>query len=82
MNPSRHSAHHVKQSTFKGSDRQIRGQVIKVLVKYKKLTKSQLKSHLQNKLTTAQLKRIQKQLTNLEKEGFIIKKQKYFSVAQ
>ncbi len=31
-NPSRKSAHHVKQSAFKGSDRQIRGAVVRALL--------------------------------------------------
>lgn len=32
-NPSRKSAHHVKQSKFEGSDRQIRGMILRVLMK-------------------------------------------------
>jgi A/G-specific adenine glycosylase len=32
-NPSRHSKHHVTQSRFKGSDRQIRGAIIRLLTK-------------------------------------------------
>ena len=31
-NPSRKSSHYVKQSPFQGSDRQVRGQIIKILV--------------------------------------------------
>ena len=36
-NPSRQSKHHVKQSKFKGSDRQIRGSILRVLLKHKML---------------------------------------------
>lgn len=32
-NPARRSAHHVRQSTFEGSDRQIRGAILRALVK-------------------------------------------------
>ena len=34
INPSRRSAHHAKQSRFEGSDRQIRGIVLKLLTKF------------------------------------------------
>lgn len=42
-NPSRKSAHHNKQSTFQGSDRQIRGMIIKMLTtQYPELERSQV----------------------------------------
>lgn len=41
-NPSRKSAHHVVQSTFQGSDRQIRGRIIKLLVAHGSLPYQQL----------------------------------------
>jgi A/G-specific adenine glycosylase len=37
-NPSRKSKHHTKQSTFKGSDRQIRGEIIRLLTKTSVMT--------------------------------------------
>ena len=42
-NPSRKSAHHNKQSTFQGSDRQIRGMIIRMLTtQYPVLERDQL----------------------------------------
>lgn len=75
-NASRRSAHHAKQSSFEGSDRQIRGAIIKVLVKHNKLTELQFIKALQKnpKSTTEQLQK-------LEKEGFIKKQKEYYSFA-
>jgi len=42
INPSRKSKHHVKQSKFEGSDRQIRGMIIKLLTEYPSLEPEQL----------------------------------------
>jgi A/G-specific adenine glycosylase len=41
-NPSRKSAHHAVQSTFQGSDRQIRGRIIKLLVAHGSLQRNEL----------------------------------------
>jgi A/G-specific adenine glycosylase len=41
-NPSRKSAHHAVQSTFQGSDRQIRGRIIKLMVAHGTLKKDAL----------------------------------------
>jgi A/G-specific adenine glycosylase len=41
-NPSRKSKHHTIQSTFEGSDRQIRGAIIRELTKYPTLEKTEL----------------------------------------
>ncbi len=48
-NPSRKSKHHTKQSTFKGSLRQVRGEIIKILIQeHETLTVPQLKQKIQN----------------------------------
>lgn len=41
-NPSRKSKHHVKQSAFEGSDRQIRGALIRELTKHESIDRSEL----------------------------------------
>lgn len=41
-NPSRKSKHHAKQSKFEGSERQIRGGIIRALAEYPKLTYNEL----------------------------------------
>ncbi|QQR53579.1 A/G-specific adenine glycosylase [bacterium] len=45
-NPSRASAHHAKQSKFEGSDRQVRGQIVKFLVEVHRVHKSTLEQQL------------------------------------
>lgn len=55
VNPSRKSAHHTKQSKFEGSDRQIRGMIVRILTKTlepiaeKKLTDMIDKDHVRVK---------------------------------
>lgn len=67
-NPSRRSAHHVKQSAFVGSYRQKRAAVLKQILKRKLSTKNQLQKILKYESGT-----IEKILTDLEKDGFIRK---------
>jgi len=80
-NPSRRSSHHTKQSQFEGSDRQVRGCIIKVLVEKKRLTEVQLVSHMMTVLPNMKRERVRKQLKKLEQEGFIQKKKKYFQLS-
>lgn len=47
-NPSRQSKHHSKQSTFKGSLRQTRGEILRVLASHQALTKEALFQHLES----------------------------------
>jgi A/G-specific adenine glycosylase len=39
-NPSRKSVHHTKQSTFEGSDRQIRGMIIRLLTRFTRINRT------------------------------------------
>jgi len=67
-NPSRKSAHYQKQGAFEGSDRQIRGQILKLLLRESKLTDTEICSKLQqNKDRTRSI------LTALVKEGLLKK---------
>lgn len=68
-NPSRKSKHHTTQSKFEGSDRQIRGAIIKVLTQKPSATLKQLHA-----LFPDQEKRVEKILDGLYKEGFVLKK--------
>lgn len=65
-NPSRKSAHHAKQSTFEGSDRQIRGKIIKELTQSSGLDFNQLCS-----LINKEPVRIARALDQLQKEQLI-----------
>jgi A/G-specific adenine glycosylase len=74
-NPSRRSAHHQRQSTFEGSERQIRGMIIRVLTHHKRLTFS-----LIGELIPRQQERIIKNLDNLCQEGLISYKDGYYQL--
>ncbi len=71
-NPSRKSAHHTKQSKFEGSERQIRGMILRVLLNAPASTFERI-CHIIDR----EPERIQKNLDNLHSEG-LIKKQKEF----
>lgn len=66
-NPSRKSKHHIKQSKFEGSFRQIRGAILRLLTQHPTLTKQQLIERI-NKGD----ERITKALQQLHHEGFIV----------
>jgi len=60
------SAHYRKQAPFKGSDRQIRGKILRQLLKIKELTQIELSQQL-----NVNLNKLKSILHQLEKEGFI-----------
>lgn len=65
-NPSRASAHHARQSKFEGSDRQIRGMILKLLTHHQQLSLPQLLA-----LIEREPERIAKALGQLQQEKFI-----------
>lgn len=67
-NPNRRSKHHITQKTFTGSDRHIRGMLIKLLIE-KSYTRTQLL-----KVLPFEDVRIDAQLAMLNREGMILKK--------
>ncbi len=68
-NPSRKSAHYTRQSSFKGSNRQLRGKILQLLSQENPVLKDTL-------LTIVEFNEFQilKALENLKKEGFIIER--------
>ncbi|MFC1607289.1 A/G-specific adenine glycosylase [Candidatus Latescibacterota bacterium] len=66
VNPSRKSAHYTKQSRFEGSDRQLRGAVIRELTAKTSINVNEIPI-----LLKAKPERIDKILKSLEQEGFI-----------
>jgi A/G-specific adenine glycosylase len=71
-NPSRKSKHHTKQSKFEGSDRQIRGAVVRLLTQQQSASLKELHT------LGFEKKRLSKILDDLCKENFIVQeKQKY-----
>lgn len=65
-NPNRKSAHYVKQKKFVGSDRQVRGKIVALLVKRALLT-----ARAAAQETHEPLERVEKIFGRLEKEGFV-----------
>jgi A/G-specific adenine glycosylase len=45
-NPNRRSRHYASQSKFEGSDRQLRGQILRALLEHSSLTAAELRQHL------------------------------------
>ncbi len=68
-NPNKKSAHYVRQSPFENSNRQVRGRIVKALVKGPPLTAARIV-----KETGMDAERVRKNLDQLAREGFIVKK--------
>ncbi len=67
-NPNKRSKHYSLQSRFEGSDRQIRGRVLKVLVSQQNVTKEQFLRLLQD-----EEERVSQILDKMEQEGMIVR---------
>jgi len=67
-NPNSKSKHYIKQSAFKGSDRQIRGAILRALS-----SKKESRLSLHKLLSGFDMQRIDEQLEKLEREGMIQK---------
>ena len=65
-NPSRRSVHHSRQSQFEGSNRQLRGAIIRILAATHDTTAAEL-----TQLIDFPMRRIKISLTRLTKEGLI-----------
>jgi len=66
-NPNRRSVHYTKQPAFEGSDRKIRGEVLRLLIPGEGMTREQITGSF-----TEDPARIRKILDGLEKDGFIV----------
>jgi A/G-specific adenine glycosylase len=64
-NPNRRSAHYAKQSRFAGSDRELRGKILRLALAHKKISVQEIVARIPEPQ-----KRIQKIMQALEKEGF------------
>ena len=72
-NPSRRSAQHVVQKTFKGSVREVRGDILRTLLEKKKATARQLQKKFEDE-------RFEKALSGLIKDGLVQKKGSIYSL--
>ncbi len=75
INPNRRSAHYTRQSPFANSNRQVRGAILKALVKQSPLSAAGLM-----KSTGMDTEKIEKNLVQLCKEGFVKKKGRNYSI--
>lgn len=75
VNPNRRSAHYQKQSPFQGSNRQVRGMILKALTTESYLSEQEIAQKLQ-----IRLEKIKNNLVQLEKEGFIERKREKIRV--
>lgn len=70
-NPNRRSKHYVKQSKFKGSDRELRGKILRLLLKNNSISEKKISNE-----TKESQKRIKKVLKTLIGDGFVKIKQR------
>lgn len=75
-NPARQSAHYGKQSRFEGSERQVRGLILKALSTYGALTLQGLSEH-----TNRESERVERNVNNLCREGFVRLEKELFKLA-
>lgn len=76
QNPSRRSGHHRRQSPFEGSNRQVRGRIIRALVAHPGLTQTDLV-----RIAGSGPEIIAENLALLENEGLIRRRRRRFSIA-
>jgi len=75
INPNRKSAHYTRQSRFEGSDRQIRGMILKALIASPMDEKALIETLAMDS------SRVKKILVALEKEGFIVRERNSIRIA-
>ena len=75
-NPSRRSAHHVRQSPFRGSNREVRGMLVKVLLEQPGKTRTELVACIGRDADV-----VGKNLEQLRKEGFIVSRGRRYFIA-
>jgi A/G-specific adenine glycosylase len=76
-NPSRKSKHHVQQSKFKGSNRELRSHILKEILKEPQTVKSLAKF-----FPDKDAGMIDKNVQDLQKEGFIVLKGKIYTITK
>jgi A/G-specific adenine glycosylase len=74
-NPNRRSRHYTKQAVFEGSDRKIRGSIIRVLLAEGQMTREAIVKTLSEEQS-----RIIRILEDLEREGFIARSAEFFMI--
>ncbi len=75
INPSRKSKHHVRQSKFKGSNRELRSHILKMVLKNKSTEEEIVKAFSDKKAES-----VIKNISDLVKEGFIESKNNFLQI--
>lgn len=75
-NPNRRSAHYQKQSTFEGSNRQIRGLILKALIDKPHMTQVELAAYMDRCP-----ERVRRVVKDLVREGFLVRSGRRLSIA-
>jgi A/G-specific adenine glycosylase len=76
-NPGRRSAHHVRQSPFKGSNREVRSRILREILAKGAATEGDLVAGLDG-----DTERVTKNLSDLEREGFIVRKGRRYVIRE
>jgi A/G-specific adenine glycosylase len=76
QNPNRKSAHYQKQGPFEGSDRQIRGMILRALTTELSMSEREIVRRL-----GMDSGRVRRNLTQLQQEGFLRKTRNRFAIA-
>ena len=76
QNPNRKSAHYQEQSPFEGSNRQIRGMILKILTRERSLSQGEMA-----KIMGKAIHNVHDSLIQLRKEGFLKKERKKYKIA-
>ena len=76
-NPNRRSVHYTKQAPFEGSDRKIRGTLLKIFLKKQYPDENEILG-----CVAADPHRVRKILGDLEKEGFIKRRNNRFCLSE
>jgi len=76
-NPNRRSAHYKRQSSFAGSDRELRGKILRSTLSG---NGSKISATVLLKELGVNVVRFKKIITGLEKEGFIVRKRNYICI--
>ena len=76
QNPNRRSAHYRTQRPFENSDRQVRGMILKTVIRESNLSEYEIVRRLGKSR-----EKVQKSLVQLEKEGFIRRRGKRVTIA-
>lgn len=74
-NPGRRSSHHVRQSPFKGSNRELRSRMLRAILEQPGITVGQLA-----RLLECEREALEKNLPALEREGFVVQRGRGYAV--